>query len=127
MNLKHVYDPETARIYLDRWAVKGNEKLYEERGCGREDWLGIAQERGFAGEQRAGKTVYTSVLRGQHPKASEKDALPDINQIFRITERTIEWIMKFFVRIHNKRYRIVRKLIPPHSGRPRPPYREFNR
>ena len=56
----------------------------------REDWLRIAQERGFAEEQRAGKTVYTGVLRGQHPKASKKDALPDINQIFRITERTID-------------------------------------
>ena len=34
LNLERVYAPETARIYLDRWAVKGNEKLYEERGCG---------------------------------------------------------------------------------------------
>ena len=63
----------------------------------REDWLRIAQERGFAEEQRAGETVYTGVLKGQHPKASEKDALPDIDQIFRITERTIECIMKFYI------------------------------
>ena len=129
MNLERVYAPETVRIYLDRWAEKGNEKLYESvlfrldsgndafdnlkmllkspyyfvikknrRTEKREDWLRIAQERGFAEEQRAGKTVYTGVLRGQHPKASEKDALPDIDQIFRITERTIEWIMKFYIR-----------------------------
>ena len=29
LNLERVYAPETVRIYLDRWAEKGNEKLYE--------------------------------------------------------------------------------------------------
>lgn len=53
-------------------------------------WLDLAQAIGTREDPREGKVVYTGVLTSSHPKAKEEDCLPDVDQVFRITVRTID-------------------------------------
>ena len=53
-------------------------------------WLDIAQSMGECEELREGKIVYTGVLTGSHPKAEENDELPDIDQVYQVTIRSID-------------------------------------
>ena len=53
-------------------------------------WLDIAQSMGEPEEPREGKVVYTGVLTGSHPKAEENDELPDVDQVYQVTIRSID-------------------------------------
>jgi hypothetical protein len=53
-------------------------------------WLDIALSMGECEEPREGKVVYTGVLTGSHPKAEENDKLPDIDQVYQVTIRSID-------------------------------------
>ena len=53
-------------------------------------WLDIAQSMGEYKELREGKIVYTGVLTGSHPKAEENDELPDVDQVYQVTIRSID-------------------------------------
>lgn len=55
-----------------------------------EKWLDIAESMGKREDPREGKIVYTGVLTSSHPKAREEDGLPDIDQVYRVTVRTID-------------------------------------
>lgn len=52
-----------------------------------EKWVDIAQSMGTCEVPREGKVVYTGVFTGSYPKAKEKDNLPEIDQVFRVTLR----------------------------------------
>jgi hypothetical protein len=41
-------------------------------------------------ESREGKVVYTGVLTGTHPKAEENNVLPDVDQVYQVTIRSID-------------------------------------
>ncbi|MCK5251275.1 MAG: IS1380 family transposase, partial [Spirochaetaceae bacterium] len=41
-------------------------------------------------EPREGKVVYTGVLTGSHSKAEENDELPDVDQVYQVTIRSID-------------------------------------
>ncbi|RKX89731.1 MAG: hypothetical protein DRP70_02920, partial [Spirochaetes bacterium] len=53
-------------------------------------WLDIALSMGECEETREGKVVYTGVLTGSHPKAEENDELPDVDQVYQVTIRSID-------------------------------------
>lgn len=53
-------------------------------------WLDIARATGRREEPREGKIVYTGVYTSPHPKADEMDGLPDIDQVYQVTIRTID-------------------------------------
>ncbi len=53
-------------------------------------WLDIALSMGECEEPREGKVVYTGVLTGSHPKAEENNELPDVDQVYQVTIRSID-------------------------------------